>query len=210
MKRATDRMQDNFTETEIIEGCKKGLSRYQEALYNRYAAKMMSICIRYSKDVAEAEDNLQEAFMRVFSKIHQYNGGSFAAWVRQVFVSVCINAYRKNKKYQRNQPIHEVFDQENDDPDVFSQLSAEEIHQKIQQLPQGYRLVFCLYAIEGYSHREIGEKLGVSEGTSKSQLSKARAILKRMILEDNPHLEMLVCHNEHSLELDGKRLPQGI
>jgi RNA polymerase sigma-70 factor (ECF subfamily) len=203
-------MRDNFTELEIIEGCKKGIAKYQEALYNRFSAKMMSICIRYSKDVAEAEDNLQEAFIRVFSRIHQYNGGSFAAWVRQVFVSVCINAYRKNKKYQKNQPLHEVFDQENHDPDIFSQISADEIHKKIEMLPHGYRMVFCLYVVEGYSHREIAEKLGISEGTSKSQLSKSRVLLKKMLLEDNPQFELLVSTKESIYELNEKTLSQRI
>lgn len=171
-----------LSEEEIIEGCKKGQREAQEELYKRYAGKMMGVCIRYFTHREEAEDALQEGFIRVFTFITSYTGkGSFEGWLKKIIVNTALNTYRSNMKYlfHLNQ---EAMDREpnsqHHDPDT---LSRDELLKLIQNMPDGYRLVFNLYEIEGYSHKEIAEMLNVSESTSKTQLMKARAYLQKKV-----------------------------
>ncbi|MGK7390473.1 MAG: RNA polymerase sigma factor [Candidatus Cyclobacteriaceae bacterium M2_1C_046] len=172
------------TEKEIIEGCLKQKASAQEALYKLYSRRMMAVCLRYTKSRFEAEDIFHEAFVKAFKNIPKWQGGSFEGWMRRIFVNTAINHYHRNKKYfdHLNSSYAETVVSLNED--VISQLSNQELLEVINKLPEGYRLIFNLYVIEGYNHKEIAEMLKIAEGTSKSQLAKARAYLKNL-LEDN-------------------------
>ena len=171
--------------SEMIEGCKKGNRIFQEQLYRSFAGKMFTVCMRYASSHEEAEDFLQDGFLKIFSKIDKYRGeGSFEGWVRMVFVNTSIEKYRANTKFN---PLVEltpntVFESVGDN--ILSNINANEMLRFVQQLSPGYRTAFNLYAIEGFTHREIGEMMGISEGTSKSQVARARFLLQKM-LEDS-------------------------
>ena len=166
-----------------MEGCKAGKRKMQEALYQQTASKMLVVCMRYAKDRMEAEDVLQMGFIKIFQKIGEYRGdGSFEGWMRRVMVNTAIESYRKNLRTLNIVPIEDAYEQ----PGVgfdFSRLGMQDLLKVIQKLSDGYRMVFNMYAIEGYSHKEIAATLGISEGASKSQLSRARAILKEEIIK---------------------------
>ncbi|WP_414523982.1 RNA polymerase sigma factor [Umezakia ovalisporum] len=168
------------SDLEILEGCLKGNPKSQEALYYRYGSKMLAICMRYTRTTHEAEDLFHEAFVRVFEKINQYKGqGSFEGWMRRIFVTTAINYFQKNKKdLGLKEMDHTVEAISYKEESAIDRLSAEELTRLISQLPAGYRMVFNLFVIEGYNHPEIAEMLQISEGTSKSQLAKARAMLR--------------------------------
>lgn len=175
-----------MSEAELIEGCLRGSLKHQQALYKLYSKRMMGLCMRYAGSVPEAEDMLQEGFVRVFKRIDSYNGsGQLGAWVRKVILNSALMHYRKNKKHTLHVDIEEVGYMLESAEDSFQQLSAQDLMGMIQELPAGCRVVFNLYAVEGYSHREIAERLEVSEGTSKSQYSRARSLLRDMIEKDN-------------------------
>lgn len=143
----------------------------------------MAVCIRYAKDRMEAEDVLQLGYIKVFQKVKEYRGeGSFEGWIRRIMVNAAIESYRKNTRGMVVVPIEEAYEQPSTGFD-FSRLGMEDLLKVIQKLAEGYRLVFNMYAIEGYSHKEISETLGISEGASKSQLSRARAILREEIMK---------------------------
>jgi RNA polymerase sigma-70 factor (ECF subfamily) len=153
----------------------------QQALYQRFASKMYGVCLRYAGSAEEAEDVLQEGFIKVFNKIGSFRGdGSFEGWIRRIFVNTAIEYYRK-KIYL--QPITEYEEDtlEGKYLSVLDKLEEKDIIQLVQQLSPGYRTVFNMYVIEGYSHKQIAEALGISEGTSKSQLSRAKQILQDMV-----------------------------
>jgi RNA polymerase sigma factor (sigma-70 family) len=167
---------------ELIRGCIKRERFYQNRLYTLYAPKMFVVCIRYSKNREEAEETLQEGFIKVFEFIHQFKGaGSFEGWIRKIMVNCALQKYRSKPH------LHPVIDIENTNTDqyisedILSQLDTKELLKMVQQLPPSYRMVFNLFAFEGYKHREIAELLGISEGTSKSNLSDARAILQKAV-----------------------------
>ncbi len=151
-------------------------------MYDKYVSVMFGICLRYAKDADSAKDILQDAFIKVFSKLKQYNGhGSFEGWLRRVFINTAL------EKFRNKTPILSLDDKAEltigEVPEnIISELSAGELLEMIQDLSPQYRLVFNLYAIEGYSHKEIAESLGISEGTSKSNLSRARSILQKRII----------------------------
>ena len=153
-----------------------------EALYKKYASTMFGICLRYAVDTPQAEDMLQEGFIKVFGHIHQFRReGSFEGWMKRIFVNTAIEWLRRNS--QMNQmldvdttPLNRV------QQDDFHKLSAKDLLGFVQSLAPGYRTVFNLYAVEGYSHKEIGEMLGINEGTSKSQFARARYMLEKMVL----------------------------
>lgn len=171
-----------MNEAELIAGCLKGSRRHQRELYDRYSGRMMGICMRYAASEAEAEDILQEGFVTVFRKIASYKGtGELGAWIRKVFVNAALMNYRRNKKHRLQADLADVEYMQEGNDDVFQQMSAADLMRMVQRLPLGCRMVFNLYAIEGYNHREIAEKLGVSAGTSKSQFSRARMLLRKMI-----------------------------
>lgn len=172
-------------EKDLILGCINGDGVYQKALYDRYASKMFGICLRYAPDYHSAEDTLQEGFLKVFRSILSFrHEGSFEGWLRRIFVNLSIEKLRKKHPVISFEDVYEntfyLFDE-----NVESKFDADELLGMIQALPAGYKMVFNLYAIEGYNHQEIAEMLDISEGTSKSQLSRARNILKRKIAEQN-------------------------
>ena len=169
-----------MTEADIIKGCVKKDPNCQRILFEQYAGKMMSLCMRYVDD-EEAKDILQVGFLKVFDYIHQYKGeGSFEGWMRRVFVSVAIRHISKKKIKMID--IGEVdTDNSFEDPDVITKLSEDEIHRLIRKLPEGYRAVFNLHVLEGYSHEEIGNLLKIQATTSRTQLLKARKMLQAFI-----------------------------
>ena len=172
------------TEKEIIEGCLANKASAQEALYNLYSRRMMSVCLRYTKSRFEAEDIFHEAFVKVFKNISSWQGGSFEGWVRRIFVNTAINHYHKNKKFFDHLDTSHSERVESLNEDVISHLSNLELLEIVNKLPDGYKLIFNLYVIEGYNHKEIANMLKIAEGTSKSQLAKSKAYLKKL-LEDN-------------------------
>lgn len=171
-----------YSEQEIVAGCKQGKALFQEKLYQLYSRRMMAVCIRYTKSRFEAEDIFQEAFVKVFKHIHSYSGGSFEGWMRRIFVNTAINQYHKSRKYQEQLDYSTIEESSPSEEDIVSDISGKELLLLIDQLPEGYKLVFNLYEVEGYTHREISEMLGIAEGTSKSQLAKAKSYLKKILL----------------------------
>ncbi len=166
---------------DIIKGCIEGKRQAQEDLYGLLSGKMYSVCLRYSRDQDEAKDNLQDGFIKVFSKIRQFKGaGSFEGWVRRIMVNTALQKYRgqyqlyalnDNESKALNIPVENVMEA----------MGEKELLDMIQELPPRYKLVFNMFAIEGYSHKEISEMLDITEGTSKSNLSRARDILQEKL-----------------------------
>jgi RNA polymerase sigma factor (sigma-70 family) len=153
----------------------------QQELYRRFAPKMFGVCLRYAGNTEEAEDILQEGFIKIFNKIGSYRGdGSFEGWIRRIFVNTAIEQFRK-KTYL--QPITETEENtmEGKYLSVLDDLAEKDIIQLVQKLSPGYRTVFNMYVVEGYTHKQIAESLGISEGTSKSQLSRAKLILQDLV-----------------------------
>lgn len=174
---------NTYTLNELMEGCKAGNSKMQELLYRQTSAKMLAICMRYAKDRMEAEDVLQLGYIKIFNKVAEFKAeGSFEGWIRRIMVNTAIESYRKNLRTLNVVPIDEAYEQPSQGFD-FGTLGMQDLLKVIQKLSDGYRVVFNMYAIEGYSHKEIAETLGISEGTSKSQLSRARVILQQEILK---------------------------
>jgi len=168
----------------LVKCCKDGQRKSQEMLYKQFAAKMLGVCMRYATDKMEAEDMLQNGFIKVFQKIADYRGdGSFEGWVRRIMVHSSIEYYRRHHKMMRVVDIDEAGHEPSVNAAASSSLEAKDLLVLIKALSPGYRMVFNLYAIDGYSHKEIAEIVGISEGASKSQLSRARAILKEQILK---------------------------
>jgi RNA polymerase sigma-70 factor (ECF subfamily) len=166
---------------DLLNGCKAGNPKMQELLYQQTASRMLVICMRYAKDHMEAEDVLQMGFLKIFEKINEYRGeGSFEGWMRRIMVRTAIESYRKNIRSITIVDIDDALEQPSTGFD-FNGLGMEDLLKIIQNLADGYRMVFNMYVIEGYSHKEIAEMLGISEGASKSQLSRARGILKQEI-----------------------------
>lgn len=169
---------------DIVKGCQAGEREFQELLYNTSSSKMLGICTRYAKDNFEAEDMMQTGFIKVFKKINDYRGeGSFEGWMRRIMVHTSIEFYRKNLRSLHMVNIDETHEQAASSNFDMSSLNVKDLMRLIQNLSTGYRMVFNMYAIEGYSHKEIGEQLGITEGASKSQLSRARAILREQVLK---------------------------
>ena len=169
-------------EEKLVKGCLKGRPEAQEALYNRYYRTMFGVCLRYAKDRETAEDVLQEGFIKVFTHIHTFSGnGSLEGWVRRIIVNTALEQYRKKGAMYALVDIEEAR-YHDAGHDVVSLMSEAEILKLVQGLPDGYRTIFNLYAIEGYNHREIGDLLGISEGTSKSQFARARQTLQESVL----------------------------
>ncbi len=162
--------------------CIKGDGNAQNELYRRYAPKFWGICLRYAKNRMSAEDILQEGFIRIFTYLDRFeNKGSFEGWMRRTMVNTAINYYKKNLSTAREAEYHEYMSEKSNDADALSSLSYQELLNLVQKMPNGYRTVFNLYIIEGYSHRDIADSLNISENTSKSQLSRARAYLQMQI-----------------------------
>jgi RNA polymerase sigma factor (sigma-70 family) len=176
-----------MTDQELIAGCIRQDRTCQEALYKRFYGKMMGVCLRYARNRDEARDMLQEGFIKVFGSIRNFaSKGSFEGWVRRIVVNTAVDHLRKNKHqymivstvYAREGDIPDA-PEEVDEDDLMANLSEEEILTVVQQLSPAYRTVFNLYVLENFSHREIADQLNISEGTSKSNLAKARYQLKK-------------------------------
>jgi RNA polymerase sigma factor (sigma-70 family) len=168
-------------EDELIKGCLRRDANAQRELYDTFSSKMYSICYRYVKDSMEAEDILVTSFMKVFDKISQFKGeGSFEGWIRRIVVNEALTYLRRNRSMYLETELEQA-DLEPDYNMLSDHLEAEDLLNMIKELPTGYRIVFNLYAIDGYSHKEIADQLGISENTSKSQLSRARTYLQKML-----------------------------
>jgi len=182
---------------ELIEGCKKHDRHAQRFLYDYFAPKMHALCCRYIKDKMEAEDVLVTSFTKIFDRISQFkNEGSFEGWIRRIVVNESLTYLRRNKSMYLEMDI-EAADREPDYERLDSQLEADDLLKLIAELPAGYRIVFNLYAIDGYSHKEIAEQLGINENTSKSQLSRARVALQKALLELEGGIKQEKSHEQH-------------
>jgi RNA polymerase sigma factor (sigma-70 family) len=167
----------------IIKECASGNVRAQEKLYRMFAPKMFGVCLRYARDRTEAEDNLQDGFVKVFTNIQEFrHEGSFEGWIRRIMVNVSLGKYRKQHLMY---PVEDLakFEQVQMSDDIMAKLGADDLLGLIQQLPPRYRMVFNLYVLEGMNHQEISEAMNISVGTSKSNLARARDILKRKVFE---------------------------
>lgn len=171
----------SLTEKEIIDGCKKGSRKAQQQLYEAYSGYMLGVCCRYVGSRQEAEDIMIEGFMKVFTKIGQYReAGSFEGWIRRIMINEALGYLRRHKSMYVDVDVT-VAEREPDYGILAGSLEADDLMKMVQTLPVGYRTVFNLYAIEGYTHREIADQLGIRENTSKSQLSRARALLQQKL-----------------------------
>ena len=170
-----------INEHDLIEACLRGRSDAQKVLYDRHKGKMMALCYRYAKNKDEAEDILQDGFIRVFNKLNTFKGnGSLEGWIRTVIVNIAIRHYQKNSRIHLQTPLEHAENKYGEEV-ILRDIRYTELLDLVQSMPDGYRLVFNMYAIEGYSHKEISKKLGISEGTSKSQLARARGYLKKRL-----------------------------
>lgn len=171
-------------ETTLIKKCIDGNQLAQRKLFEMYAPKMFGVCLRYSKSEEQAEDALQDGFIKVYKNLKKYQGnGSFEGWIRRIIVNTCLDSIRKNVKYQDNVTIDDVGYKIEQHTFVLDQLGEQDLLRLINELPDGYRIIFNMFAIEGYSHKEIAEELNISENTSKSQYSRARAYLRTKLEE---------------------------
>lgn len=169
---------------ELVAGCLRNDPKSQRAFYERFASKMMAVCRRYGKDEDEAKDMMQEGFIRVFEKLDQYSGkGSLEGWVRMVMVNHALIIIRRTKHYRNAAGLDDVQEFTSHEVGALQQLSEQELMELVTAMPQGYRTVFNLFAIEGYSHKEIATQLEISESTSKTQYHKARAHLKKALAQ---------------------------
>lgn len=184
----------SVTEEELIQGCLNLDPKAQKQLYEKYSAKMFGVCLRYVKDYSEAEDVLVTAFMKVFNRLVQYKGqGSFEGWIRRVTINEALTFLRKNRYMYLEVEIEKV-DKEPEFQKLENELEVEDLLNMVKRLPEGYRTVFNLYAIEGYTHREIAKKLEINVNTSKSQLSRARKLLQKYLVESEMY------YNEKTVE----------
>ncbi|UHG91551.1 RNA polymerase sigma factor [Spirosoma oryzicola] len=176
------------TESQMIAALKRGESRAHKVVYERFAGKMLAVCVRYCANRADAEEVMLDGFMRVFEKINQFReDGSFEGWVRRIMVTESLMFLRRTKQLRQEVPIEDIT-VEPDYEWADAAVNENDLLRLVNQLSEGYRTVFNLYAVEGYSHAEIAEMLGISEGTSKSQLSRARTLLQMSLkkLEQEP------------------------
>jgi RNA polymerase sigma factor (sigma-70 family) len=177
----TPERNQNIPESDLIRGCLEGNRRMQEEMYRRLSPRMYAVCLRYAGNAEEAEDILQEGFIKVFKKLDSFRSeGSFEGWVRRIFVNTAIEHFRR-KKYLMPVTEKEENTIEGKYTSVLDDLGAKDIMALVQELSPGYRTVFNMYVVEGYTHKEIADILGISEGTSKSQLSRAKVILQDMV-----------------------------
>ncbi|MET0244823.1 MAG: sigma-70 family RNA polymerase sigma factor [Flavitalea sp.] len=174
----------NYTEADLIRGSVEGNRRIQEELYKRFSPKMYSVCLRYANNADDAQDLLQEGFIKVFRNLHRFRAeGSFEGWMRRVFVNTSIEHFRRKSAKLATVSEKEEGTIEDGDINALDSLAEKDIMKLVQELSPGYKTVFNLYVIEGYSHKEIGDMLGISEGTSKSQLARAKGILQKKVAQ---------------------------
>ncbi len=174
-----------MTEDQLIKACIREDAASQKEIYARFSGRMLGVCHRYARNGADAEDILQDAFIKVFDKIHQFKfEGSFEGWIRKIVINTALKKYSV-RRYEKEVVGYEIKDRDESgmEPSAYSHLTQKEIMDLINNLPDGYRVIFNLYVIEGYQHDEIAEMLGIQPGTSRSQLVKARNMLQKQILE---------------------------
>jgi RNA polymerase sigma factor (sigma-70 family) len=177
-------LEHKYTINELIKRCQAGERKAHELLYKQFASKMLGVCSRYATDKMEAEDMMQNGFIKVFQKIDDFrDDGSFEGWIRRIMVHSSIEYYRKHHKMMQLVDLEDAANETSVNPLATAKLEAKDLMLLIQQLAPGYRIVFNLFAIEGYSHKEIAGIVGITEGASKSQLSRARAVLKEQIVK---------------------------
>ncbi len=168
-----------LSEQQIIEGCLKNNRKAQKQLYDVYASRFLGMCVRYAKDKQEAEDVLQDGFLKIFGRISQYSGiGSFEGWMKRIIINTAITNYRQNLKHYYKQSIDDVNETDIELNFADEEYSLDELLKVIQELPPGYKMVFNMYAIEGFQHKEIAEMMGIDVTTSKSQYSRAKKLLR--------------------------------
>ena len=170
-----------LTDADLIQGSVEGNREIQEVLYHRFSPKMYAVCLRYSGNAVDAQDLLQEGFIKVFKNLSKFRGdGSFEGWMRRIFLNTSIEHYRKKVNMLSVTETQEVTI-EDKEWNVLDNLAEKDIMSMIHELSPGYRVVFNMHVIEGYSHKEIADILGINEGTSKSQLARAKGVLKKMV-----------------------------
>ncbi|MGG9971231.1 RNA polymerase sigma factor [Ferruginibacter sp. SUN002] len=173
-----------MTEELMLAGCINNNASSQEALYTRFSPRMLGVCYRFAKNREDAEDMLQEGFIKIFSQIHQYrNEGALEGWIRRIIVHTCINVLKKNKKFSDCVDISHASNIHVREESVSSIIHAKQVIECIRLLPIGYRTVLNLYAIEGYSHKEIGHLLDIEESTSRSQYTRAKVMLEDILVK---------------------------
>src|SRR6187431_1639856 len=175
-----------MTEQTILAGCLQNNPAAQRELYNRYSPRMLSVCYRFAQNREDAEDMLQEGFIKVFGQIHTFqNKGAFEGWIRRIIVHTCINNLKKNKKFNESVDLIHATTIQVREESVPSIVQAKQVVECIRLLPIGYRTVLNLYAIEGYSHKEIAEVLDIEESTSRSQYTRAKQMLEDILVRKN-------------------------
>lgn len=168
---------------QLIRQCVKGDRKAQRAIFDMFSGKMYYVCLRYAIDESEAQDMLQEGFIRLFKHLNGFKGeGSFEGWARRIFVHTAIKYYHKMRKHNGAVDLNQVYDH-SIDATVIDSMSQQEVLALVKRLPEGYQIVFNMYAIEGYSHKDIASKLNIKESTSRSQLVKARKLLQTQITQ---------------------------
>ena|SRR2546423_9586242 len=173
-----------MTDEAILQGCLHNQPVAQRELYNRFSPKMLAVCYRFAHNREDAEDMLQEAFIKVFSQIHTFqNKGAFEGWIRRIIVHTCINHLKKNKRFNESVDIIHANGIQVREESVPSIVQAKQIVECIRLLPIGYRTVLNLYAIEGYTHKEIADMLDIEESTSRSQYTRAKQMLEEILIK---------------------------
>ena len=173
-----------MTEEELIKACIRNDGRAQKEIFDSFSPRLMGVCLRYAADRDEANDMMQEGFIKIFQKIEKYSGsGSFGGWLHRTMVNTCLDAIRKKSKFKYNVEFEKAEYLVKEEELILSQIRTKELLGLVQGLPKGYRIVFNMFAIEGYSHKEIAEELEITESTSKSQYRKARISLQKAIVE---------------------------
>ena len=172
---------NKYSDIDLIKGCVEGRLVFQELLYKRYFSFAMSVCIRYTKNVDEAMEIVNDSFMKMFNNLNDYNiDRPFKSWFSKILVNTTIDSFRKGLKHSANLSLELVDEAEDIEPNIDNVLSAEDILKLFAELPEVYRFTFNLYEIEGYSHEEIGKMLGVAESTSRSNLTRAKKMLRTL------------------------------
>ncbi len=182
-----------MTEEALLQGCIHNKAVAQKDLYQKYSPKMLAVCYRYGHNREDAEDMLQEGFIKVFTQIHTFeNRGSLEGWIRRIIVHTCINILKKNKKFNESVDLIHATTMQVREENIPSIIQAKQVIECIRLLPIGYRTVLNLYAIEGFSHREIGGMLDIEESTSRSQYTRAKAMLEDVLIKKS-FVYILIC-----------------
>lgn len=171
-----------LTDQELVGGCVRNDRKFQELLYKKFSKNMYAVCLSYAKDRSSAQDILQEGFVKVFEKMKSYNNdGSLEGWIRRIISNTAVDHYRKKSTLNKFIEFENTPTDNTGQNNVFDSLHADEILKQLRKLPDGAQVIFNLYAVEGFSHKEISEKLQISEGTSKSQFSRAKMLLQKLL-----------------------------